>query len=873
MTTTTRSSTSSRTASTLGETWIPSTCNMCFNSCSILVKKVDGVVTKIEGDPRSPVGEGRVCGKGATAMMQLYDPHRITKPMKRTNPIKAADQDPGWVEISWDEAYDIMVREIRKAIDAKGYGNICNHSFITNFAGTFSSIGFWNMALKSPNFLIPDICGAAIHGIEQLLTTGCNAAPDYDLCRYVLQFGSQAGTATRHGFNMTVRRFADARRKGCKLVNVDPRMSAGAQRADRWVPIRPGTDTAMALSIAYTLVHELGIYDREYLQRYTNAAALVDDRTQRIIRDPESNKPLVWSLSQGAAAPFDQVEPTDMALEGQFEVDAKPCRTGFQCYADLLQDYRPEDTEPITTVPAETVRQVAAELGEAAGIGQTITIDGVEYPYRPVCVDSFSGISRHKHAFLGHWSILSLNTLLGSLNVPGGFIAYAARSHGSPQTGLPNWEPTIWEEDGLFNGVGLNFGEHVSTYESVREGAHNDETMAMFGLMPMNDLDPHFLYLTQMDPEKYGRQKMDMLFVYAGNPVKNWGNHDEMGEFLKTFEFVAGMDLYLNDSSYFFDLIIPEATFLERYDYPPTLYNNHRVNGSLTTPWAWGIRQPVVESRDGAPSVGEFYTELADRLGITAEWNEARNFIWNLQGENRLDPQRRYPFEEVLDAIYKNWFGPEHDLEWFKRNGVIKWDRKPEEVYLLPHQEGRVPFYFDFMLEAKESVAQTVAEMGLDDWELDDYIPLPEYKPCPPLANRHGEYDLFPIYYTNAMNVDTWGLLNPWINEINESEPYGYNIEINAQTAASKGLRSGDHVRLVAENGFEVNGRIILVQGLHPEAVAVGGGCWGIASEYQPVAQGRGVSVNNLLEAFSSERLDHVSAAYDQCVCIKIEKL
>ena len=74
------------TSTTVENVWIPSTCNMCFNSCNILVNRVDGVVVKIEGDPKSPVGEGRVCGKGACGMMLLYDPNRATKPLKRTNP-------------------------------------------------------------------------------------------------------------------------------------------------------------------------------------------------------------------------------------------------------------------------------------------------------------------------------------------------------------------------------------------------------------------------------------------------------------------------------------------------------------------------------------------------------------------------------------------------------------------------------------------------------------------------------------------------------------------------------------------------------------------------------------------------------------------
>mgnify|MGYP000249570275 CR=1 FL=1 len=69
--------------------WVPTTCNMCFNQCSILAHVVDGKVVELKGNPDSPVGRGHICAKGASGIMQLYDPNRITKPMKRTNPKKA----------------------------------------------------------------------------------------------------------------------------------------------------------------------------------------------------------------------------------------------------------------------------------------------------------------------------------------------------------------------------------------------------------------------------------------------------------------------------------------------------------------------------------------------------------------------------------------------------------------------------------------------------------------------------------------------------------------------------------------------------------------------------------------------------------------
>ena len=105
--------------------WIPTTCNMCFNNCSIKAHVVDGVVVELTGNPESSIGNGHICGKGAAGIMMLYDPNRITKPMKRTNPKKGFNEDPGWEEISWDEAYDLVDSHMREAIERSGPHFIC----------------------------------------------------------------------------------------------------------------------------------------------------------------------------------------------------------------------------------------------------------------------------------------------------------------------------------------------------------------------------------------------------------------------------------------------------------------------------------------------------------------------------------------------------------------------------------------------------------------------------------------------------------------------------------------------------------------------------------------------------------------------------
>ena len=140
----------------------------------------------------------------------------------------------------------------------------------------------------------------------------------------------------------------------------------------------------------------------------------------RYVRDPASGKPLVWDQENGPQ-PFD-AGTANAALTGVYEVEDTEVRPGFQILADHVRSYTPEYVESVTTVPAATVRRLAKEFGEAACIGQTIEIDGVELPYRPATVAWYRGLSAHKHCMLNGLAIILLPTLVGSIDVPGGML-------------------------------------------------------------------------------------------------------------------------------------------------------------------------------------------------------------------------------------------------------------------------------------------------------------------------------------------------------------------------------------------------------------------------------------------------------------------
>ena len=850
--------------------WVPTTCNMCFNNCSILAHVVDGVVVELEGNPDSSIGRGHICGKGAAGIMQLYDPNRITKPLKRTNPEKGFDQDPGWEEISWDEAYELVQTHIQDAIARSGPHAVTGISMVASQIGSLVRHTALGAIYGNAEGSCSDICGAGVHQLEYLFTGTGNARPDYPNCNYVIQFGTNAGTATRHGFNMTAEVFAERRRNGLRHVVIDPHMGASGEKADLWVPIRPGTDAAAALSMAYVLVHEEDLIDRDFLTNRTNGPSLVDTATGRIVFDGETGKSLYMD-ADGTPKPYDVCEAPQ--LEGTFEVDGKQCATAFTLYKEHLLTYTPEYQEQITTIPAATIRTIAKELGEAACIGQTTTVEGKTLPLRPAAVDGFSGITRHKHAFHACWAVFSLNNLIGSTNAVGGFCGFNPACNGWADNN-PNmaYRPSIWEPEGLINNNQLLLAFPNSYYQKIYEGDYTPTTMGMLELQPMSE-DNHFEHIAQHDPDMYHTQPAEVALCYACNPIKWWGNYDEQAEIFKNMEYVIGIDMFLNESSYFYDVVLPECTYLERSEPLPHAALNHRVIGTMDNPWTVSVFQKVVEPRDNAPSSWQLFAEMADRAGKNAEFNSVLNMMFRVKPEYAIDVTKKLDVNEFADSVLKSNIDETHGWEWMKEHGVYDYPRKVDEVYIWANGDpGRVPLYFDFMLEAKEHVEAKVAELGIP-WETDDYQAMPDWKPGCGYEIEDPDFDILPVYHTDAINTDSWLMDNPYVTEINEENPYGYTIEMNSAVAKQKGLKDGDKIRLSSPQGASVEGIVALSEGVHPECVSVLCGHWGSKSKYMPLAKDKGVPVVHLVPGQDPARMDHVCSAFDQSIRVKVEKI
>lgn len=244
-----------------GAKLIKSFCYTCPWQCPTEILVRDGKVVYHKGNPASPNNIGSRCAKGMASSYLTRDPDRLKYPMLRTN----AKGKPGqFKRISWDEAFKFIADKLALIRDKWGPEAVaytCHHDPNTIFF----------------RHLLGDLYGSPNNythtsGCEQDRRAACltlfgHVFPMHDFAnsRYVMLWGMNNLGANQGLWES--RALIDAHKRGARLVVIDPNFTETAQKADEWVPIRPGTDGSMALAMCSVIIEE-GLYDRDFVSRY-----------------------------------------------------------------------------------------------------------------------------------------------------------------------------------------------------------------------------------------------------------------------------------------------------------------------------------------------------------------------------------------------------------------------------------------------------------------------------------------------------------------------------------------------------------------------------------------------------------------------------
>ncbi|HSW38748.1 MAG TPA: molybdopterin-dependent oxidoreductase [Acidobacteriota bacterium] len=867
-------------AKAMDSDWIYTSCGGCYGQCGIRVLKEDGVVVKIEGNPDTPAGSGKICAKGSAQLMTLYDRHRINYPVKRTNPKKGVGVDPKWERITWEEALDTIIAKFRNMKDPRGtyfQATTVQTSEIRFAVPAFMKAwGFKNYWVSGGGLW----CGNGAHFMNGIMHAAWSIIPDWNYNKYTLYFGCSKGHGAGHAALQTAQWVADARAKGMKAVVFDPFLSTQASKAHEWVPIRVGTDAAAALGMVNVILNELNVWDAHYLKQKTNASYLIKS-DGHYVRDPESNKPLVWDLSAGKAVPFDTYEISfdvdpDLALEGEFEVNGAICHPSFQLFREHVKANYPLDkVEKITSIPQSTLRRVAREFVQHAQIGSTIVVKGKKLPLRPSAAIFFRGSQGHLNSGWNCLAIDLLNQIIGAADVPGGSMGHGPPvSIGHPDTGKPDTVPYACP-DGLLIVKGW-------VYDHKPYPLHEPGPPQRLDLQ---DMFPCSVYnaFTICTPEweKYMQDfkidyRPEILINFGSNSVMTMANAQEVTEnFLKKFDFIFSFNIYQNEfTEAVADIVLPDTCYLERYT-PCVTFPSTFCHPTGMDQWVWQIRQPVVPPMYERRDFNEVMLEIAKRLGIQDKYYEAINNIipirygGEMDPEYRFDPRGDYSWEQIVDNVLKDRLGPSKGLEALKKTGLEKWPSKVDEIYWRWFAPVKVPIYFEYFLEGGRKLKKVLQSFGREDMvDIRFFTPLAEWFPCPSHENTNSEFDLWAFCWRPSFHTQSSTQNNPWLDEVSVKDPFVYLVQLNEETGRKKGLKDNDIIWIENPDGKRIKGPVKLVQGIHPEHLGIAG-CHGHWARGTPISTGKGQFYDDLINP-DIRHTDPLTQGTDACVKVKI---
>ena len=855
------------------------TCYMCACRCGIKVHLKDGGIRYIEGNRNHPVNHGVLCAKGSAGIMQHNSPARLRKPLLRVGERGRGE----FREIEWEEALGTAV-EWLGAIRARDPKEL---AFFTGRDQSQALTGWWAQQFGTVNYAAHGGFCSVNMAAAGLYTIGGSfwefGEPDWERTKYFLLFG----VAEDHDSNPIKLGLGKLKGRGAKVVSINPVRTGYSAIADEWIGIRPGTDGLLVMS----LIHELlraGKVDADYLARYTNAPWLViDDQgaaDDGLFARGSDGEPLVWDRKREHLASARDPDALPALHGARTLPDGRRGTPSFELLARRCVDprYAPEMVSEETGISATTIKRLAAELAHVA-FEEAIVLDqpwtdcrGHQHARmigRPVAMHAMRGISAHSNGFHTCRAIHLLQMLLGAVDTPGSFRyeppfprlippsgkPAAPVGAGTPLSGPPLGFPQ-GPEDLLVDAMGKPL--------RIDKAFSWEAPLAAHGLM-------HLLIANACKGDPY---KIDTLFLYMANMSWNSAmNTAGTMSMLTERDAATGdykipriiySDAYYSEMVAYADLVLPDTTYLERYDCislmdRPISDADHAADA---------IRQPVVKpdrdvrpfqdvlidlgarlklpgfvTGEGAPKYPGLYPdyivnhERKPGVGPLAGWRGANG---GQQGVGAVNPHQ-------LDRYIENqcfWQGeipPEGRFYKFANRAYLEWSR---DMGFRDHAEPVVLQLYGELLQKFRLAARghgRVQPPSEHRERIDAYFdPLPFW--YPPFERGGDGYPFHAITQRPMAMYHSWGSQNAWLRQI-----HGENfLHIHRERAATLGIADGDWVTVSSQHS-QITVRAKLMDGVNPDTVwtwnAIGkrAGAWNLTPDSREAT--RGFLLNHLI--------------------------
>jgi sulfite dehydrogenase (quinone) subunit SoeA len=867
------------------------TCYMCACRCGIKVHLKDGRIRYIEGNKNHPVNRGVLCAKGSAGIMTQYSPAKLTKPLLRVGERGQAE----FKEIEWDEALALATTwlgDIRAADPRK-------LAFFTGRDQSQSLTGWWAAQFGTPNFAAHGGFCSVNMAAAGLYSIGGSfwefGEPDWEHAEYFLMFG----VAEDHDSNPIKIGLTKLKERGVKFVSVNPVRTGYSAVADEWIGVRPGTDGLFV----FALIHELLRADKidlDYLVRYTNAPWLVVQNPggadDGLFARDAAGHPLAWDQRQNAPvnAMLPDIQPAvvgDITLPG-----GRKAVPVFQLLAQRYLDpqYAPDAVAERCGIAADTIKRIAAELAAAAFERQVV----LDQPWtdwagrkhdkmigRPVSMHAMRGISAHSNGFHTCRALHVLQMLLGAIDTPGSFRYKSPFPRPIPPAPKPAGHPHQVQPNHVLAGMPLGnphgpedlLLDPDGTPRRIDKAYSWEAPVAAHGLM-------HMVITNAWKGDPY---KIDTLFMYMANmswnSAMNTGgtiamltDKDESGAY--KIPRIIYADAYFSEMVAYADLILPDTTYLERWDCISLL---DRPIGNAEGPGD-AIRQPVIKPDRDVRPFQDVLIDLGHRL--------------KLPGFTNADGSRKYPggYPDYL-ANHERKPGVGPLAGWRGADGTLDGAGPPNKKQIEKYVENQCFWKFElphdqlYFKHANKGYLETAVKHGLIDkaepivlqlysehlqkfrlaarghgpvqppeqhrQRVDTYFdPLPIwYMPFEEAAVDTSAFPLHAITQRPMAMYHSWGSQNAWLRQIMSRN----HLYMNRETAASQGIADGDWVWVTSHHS-RVKCQVRLMDGVNKHTVwswnAIGkrAGAWNLSPD-APEAN-KGFLLNHVISELLPER-------------------
>jgi anaerobic selenocysteine-containing dehydrogenase len=813
------------------------TCYMCACRCGIKVHLRDGKVRFIQGNPEHPLNKGILCAKGSAGIMKQYSPARLTKPLLRKQNAERGESE--FEAISWEKAFSIMEQRLSKlrASDPKKFALFTGRDQMQALTGLFAK------QLGTPNY--------AAHG--GFCSVNMAAGMIYSLGGSFWEFGGpdlehaklfiMIGTAEDHHSNPLKAEISKFKRNKGKFISLNPVRTGYSAVADEWLAIKTGTDGALFMAIIHELIKHNWV-DEAFLKNFTNSAVLVDcdEKSQThgmLLRDDRGNTLAFDEKSQQTVLSHPAID--SIALNGEYVVDGKQVKTAYRLLKEQVAESTPEWAAKITGLSTQQIILLAEQIATTA-LNERYEIDcewtdswGRKHQTItavPVAFHAMRGLAAHSNGFQTIRALSIIMTLIGSIDRPGGFRHKAPFPRPIPPAPQPPSSVDAIKPNTPLDGAPLGwprnpddlFVDDKGNPVRIDKAFSWEHPLSVHGMM-------HNVITNAVRGNPY---PIDTLFIFMANIAWNSSMNttevrkmlcakDESGQYKIPFLIVC--DSFQSESVAFADLVLPDTTYLERYDVMSMLDRPiSEYDGPVDS-----VRVPVLPPLGECKPFQDVIVELASRLKLpafcnadgSAKFKDYKDFIINYQtapdsgigflagfrGEKGDKDMRGEPNPKQWERYaehncYYHYKLPKHMqtmrnwnkeyLEWAKSCGLI-------------HDDGPIVIHlYSEILQSFNLAAQGIRDGKQPPKHLRERIkkyftPLPfYYTPLEQQAITNVEdYPLSAITQRPMAMYHAWDSQNAWLRQIHA---HNY-LFVNPITAKAQGINDDDWIWVESMHG------------------------------------------------------------------------